>query len=234
MAYGGRSIQGNSDARIDVTQPLGLGWRSSLPAEALSSAGPEPELTRQQGSESQPLIAEAAPEGVAWLSVTDSQVSWTQSLRLSHQLEGRLPLQQVVANMRMSGVAPRLRLLLAHDGYELDRSQAQQNTETALYGPQPQLGGIDWPLNCSRDPAHLHMAAPAAGLSVRPPRFWTRRLRSTGWKLSTVMTPRFLPGTPHQARRGEAGEGQPAVRPAQLARSLSRSGCYGRCATWAC
>ena len=48
--------------------------------------------------------------------------------------------------MRMSGVAPRLRLLLTHDGYELDRSQAQQNTDTQLHGPRPQLGGIDWPL----------------------------------------------------------------------------------------
>jgi hypothetical protein len=142
---------GSSDARIDVTQPLGLGWRSSLPAEALSPAGPEPELTRQppreQGPETEPLTDEAGPDAVTPLSVTDSQVSWTQPLRLSHQLDGRLPLpEQVVANMRMSGVAPRLRLLLTHDGYELDRGQAQQNTETALYGPQPQLGGIDWPL----------------------------------------------------------------------------------------
>ena len=142
---------GSTYARVDVTQPLGLGWRSSLPAQTPSVGGgptPEPEQTLLMPEPEPELVEDDESEDdAALLSVTDSQVSWTQPLRLSHQLDGLLPLPQpVVGKMRMSGGAPMLRLLLTHDGYELSRSQAQQNTDTELFGPRPQLGGIDWPL----------------------------------------------------------------------------------------
>jgi len=148
---------GSVYARVEVTQPLGLGWRSTLPVQAPPtdtgmSAEPGSDPTQQSPPKLTPEPESALVEGEepgepTLLSVTDSQVTWTQPLRLSHQIDGRLPLPaQAVANMRMSGVAPRLRLLLTHDGYELDRRQAQQNTDTQLHGSRPQLGGIDWPL----------------------------------------------------------------------------------------
>jgi hypothetical protein len=135
---------GSADARVDITQPLGRGWTSSLPSEAPtnvpettpeSTADPEPELEEDSGRD----------DDASELTVSDSQISWTQPLRLSHQLDGRLPLPEHVAGA-MRGGAPRLRLMLTHDGYELDPFHAQQNTDTELYVPQPQLGGIDWPL----------------------------------------------------------------------------------------
>jgi hypothetical protein len=97
--------------------------------------------------EADPAEADLPDDVAAELSVTDSQVSWTQALRLIHQLDGRLPLpEEVVAQIRMSGGVARLRLLLTHDGYQLDRCQAQQNARTELHGARPQLSDIDWPL----------------------------------------------------------------------------------------
>jgi len=139
---------GSTYARVEVTQPLGLGWRSSLPAQTPSvGVGPTPEPEQTLMPEPELMKDDESDDDAALLSVTDSQVSWAQPLRLSHQLDGRLPLPQpVVGKMRMSGGAPTLRLLLTHDGYELSRTQGQQNTATELFGPRPQLGGIDWPL----------------------------------------------------------------------------------------
>jgi hypothetical protein len=79
------------------------------------------------------------------LFVTDSQISWTLPLRLCHQLDGRLPLPGQIAGA-MRGGAARLRLMLTHDGYELDQAQAHQDTETELYVPLSQLSSIEWPL----------------------------------------------------------------------------------------
>ena len=143
---------GSTYARVDVTQPLGLGWRSSLPAQTppvrCGARRPEPEQIHR----AEPM-PERAPEDdesdddAALCRSPTARSAWTQALRLSHQLDGRLPLPEpVVGQMRMSGGAPTLRLLLTHDGYELSRSQAQQNTDTDLFGARPQLGGIDWPL----------------------------------------------------------------------------------------
>lgn len=141
---------GSTYARVDVTQPLGLGWRSSLPDQTPAvGAGltAESQQTLKLMPELELVEDDESDDDATLLSVTDSQVSWTQPLRLSHQLDGRLPLPQpVVGKMRMSGGAPTLRLLLTHDGYQLSRSLAQQNTVTELFGPRPQLGGIDWPL----------------------------------------------------------------------------------------
>jgi hypothetical protein len=133
---------GSSYARVDPTQPLGLGWQSSLPDQA-----PPPGLSLSPEPETEFAESDLMDGGVVALSVADSQVSWSQALRLSHQVDGRLPLpEQVVAQIRMSGGIARLRLWLAHDGYQLDRGQAQQDARTELHGARPQLSGIDWPL----------------------------------------------------------------------------------------
>ncbi len=86
-------------------------------------------------------------DGLGVLTVTDSQVSWTQALRLTHLLEGRLPLPEAIsAQMRDAGLGGvRLRLMLTHDGYDLDALEATQTVEADLFG-HPQLNGVEWPL----------------------------------------------------------------------------------------
>ncbi len=147
---------GSAYARVDVTQPLGLGWRSNLPAQMPPTPGSEAltEPTHGQSQEPTPepeqvlTDAEDSEDGTM-PSVTDSQVSWTWPLRLSHQIDGRLPLpEQVVAHtcgrvvaQRGCGSSSRM-TATSSTGVR----QAQQNTDTDLHGAQPQLGGIDWPL----------------------------------------------------------------------------------------
>jgi hypothetical protein len=75
----------------------------------------------------------------------DSEISWSQPLRLKHVLEGYLPLPEgATAAMRasVSGV----RLMLTHAGHTLAGAHAIQDTTTDLFVPQPRISGIDWPL----------------------------------------------------------------------------------------
>ncbi len=131
---------------VDITHPLGLGWLSTVPGALEPTPPPvpeheaDPEVVFEEDDDSK--AADATD-----LTVTDSQISWTQPLRLRHQLQDRLPLPASVASqMRATDGPARLRLLLTHDGYDLDPTQAQQEIRTELYGPTPELGGIDWPL----------------------------------------------------------------------------------------
>ncbi|MCE7001631.1 hypothetical protein LWC34_02060 [Kibdelosporangium philippinense] len=113
---------------VDVTEPLGLGWLATLP---------EPDLIVDRHHENDPVD----------LSVTDSQISWTQPLRLSHMLDRHTPLpDRVVSHIRAAGLdSARMRLLLTHDGRELDPSETVQCVQTRLAG-KPRLEGIDWPI----------------------------------------------------------------------------------------
>ncbi|WP_066946619.1 hypothetical protein [Microtetraspora fusca] len=154
---------------IDVTEPLGLGWLSTLPtvpdelpadpADGAADTGllsaSEPVLTprtTQPQPESDPVLEIPQPEsddagGLDELTVTDSQVSWTQALRLTHLLEGRLPLPDAICTqMRDAGLSGvRLRLMLTHDGYDLDPAEATQTIDTDLFA-NPQIMGVEWPL----------------------------------------------------------------------------------------
>ncbi|SDW30921.1 hypothetical protein SAMN05421504_101220 [Amycolatopsis xylanica] len=123
---------GGAEALLDITQPLGLGWSSTLP-----EVGPAAEPDFEDSAD---LLG--APTD---LVVKDSEIAWTQPLRLKYLQEGSLPLPDGVA-AAMRGVAPRLRLMLSHDGAELETCQQVQNTTTELYAPAPRLSEIDWPL----------------------------------------------------------------------------------------
>jgi hypothetical protein len=120
-----------------------------VPGALISEATPEPALD-EPAAEIDPELQTADEEDsvdASNLTVTDSQVSWTQPLRLSHQLARRFPLPDpIVSKMRTPNGPSRLRLLLTHDGYDLDITQAQQETRTELYGPSPELADVDWPL----------------------------------------------------------------------------------------
>jgi hypothetical protein len=139
---------GSPWVNVDVTQPLGLGWLSTVPGALEPPPSPAPDAPPDGPEPDEPVEHDESEAGDATLlTVTNSQTSWSQPLRLRHQLQARLPLPELVANqIRTTGGPPRLRLMLNHDGYDLDIVQAQQETVTELYGPTPDLSGIDWPL----------------------------------------------------------------------------------------
>ncbi|WP_347059734.1 hypothetical protein ABC795_04620 [Blastococcus sp. HT6-30] len=142
---------------------------TDVPAEPVSvftpQSEPEPDVEPEPAPEPTPA-PELAPEPTPALTpvlsppvddenthaddlvVTDSQVTWTQALRLSHLLEGRLPLpDRIGTQLRDAGLSGvRLRLLLTHDGNELDRDEATQDVASELF-PRPQLQGVEWPLD---------------------------------------------------------------------------------------
>ncbi|MFI7227481.1 hypothetical protein ACIBO5_30075 [Nonomuraea angiospora] len=157
---------------IDVTEPLGLGWLSTLPSvlpdeldadladgavHTASRSASESVLTPtppQPEPQSEPELVLEIPQpepkdagGLGELTVTDSQVSWTQALRLTHLLEGRLPLpDSICTQMRDAGLSDvRMRLMVTHDGYDLDPAEATQTVNTDLFA-NPQMMGIEWPL----------------------------------------------------------------------------------------
>ncbi|WP_394619089.1 hypothetical protein JNUCC0626_08320 [Lentzea sp. JNUCC 0626] len=132
---------GSVDARLDPTQPLGRGWSETL-SERVSDSAEVPETVMAFEFD---LDAEHDDWGLGPLLVTDSQLSWSQPLRLSHQVDGFLPIPEHVA-AKMRGNVPRLRVILTHAGCELPRAARQQDTQTELYGPRPLLRGIEWPL----------------------------------------------------------------------------------------
>ena len=104
-------------ARIDPLIPLGLGWIESqqlLAAEPPPQAAAEPELTPVDDIE----LPDDLDSGADLLSVTDSHLSWTVTLRLAHTLTGVAALpDRVVEEFETAGlVGTKLRLRLTHDG----------------------------------------------------------------------------------------------------------------------
>ncbi|WP_410582288.1 hypothetical protein [Amycolatopsis sp. lyj-108] len=123
---------GGPEALLDITQPLGLGWASTLPDVELLA---EPEFEDSVG------LFEPSD-----LVVKDSEIAWSQPMRLKYLIEGTLPLPDGAATA-MRGRVPGLRLMMFHDGYELKVCQRTQDTTTELFTPRPQLSGVDWPLD---------------------------------------------------------------------------------------
>jgi hypothetical protein len=134
-------------ARIDPLVPLGLGWiESHQPptVEPLPPTTAEPELAPVDDIEP----PDDLDSGADLLSVTDSHLSWTVTLRLAHTLTGVAALpDRVVEEFETSGlVGAKLRLRLTHDGYEFDPQDADQAVTVTWVGPRARLTGIEWPL----------------------------------------------------------------------------------------
>jgi hypothetical protein len=132
-------------ARIDPLVPLGLGWIESHrppPAEP----PPPAELELAPVDDIEP--PDDLDSGADLLSVTDSHMSWTVTLRLGHTLTGVVTLpDRVVEEFETAGfVGAKLRLQLTHDGYELDPQDAHQAVTVSWVGPRARLTGIEWPL----------------------------------------------------------------------------------------
>ena len=134
-------------ARIDPLIALGLGWiESQRPAAAEPPPQPaaEPELTPVDDIEEPGDL----DSGADLLSVTDSHMSWTVTLRLAHTLAGvaALPGRVVEELETASLVDTKLRLRLTHEGYDLDPQDADQAVTVTRVGPRARLTGIEWPL----------------------------------------------------------------------------------------
>ena len=128
------SIPPGPHATIDPLVPYGLGWLDTMPP-------PPPELQSDD-------VADDVDSGADLLSVTDSHLSWTVTLRLVHILGGVAALpDRVVDELSAAGLAGvTLRLVVAHDGYELEPAVATQAVTVATVDGRTRLTGVAWPL----------------------------------------------------------------------------------------
>jgi hypothetical protein len=128
-------------ARIDPLIPLHLGW-------AESQQPPEVQPPPQPAAEPELAPPDDIDSSADLLSVTDSHMSWTVTLRLAHTLTGVAALPaRVVEELEAAGlVRAKLRLRLTHDGYELDPQEADHAVTVTRSGPRARLTGIEWPL----------------------------------------------------------------------------------------
>ncbi|KNB53626.1 hypothetical protein [Streptomyces caatingaensis] len=156
---------GGGEPTDDPLAAAGLGWRTAIqPAKvfegpAAASAETEREPTSPTpaatGSATTALVDGPLDEsGLAagqLLRISDSEVAWKMPLRLSHIMDGFLPLRVVIADELRDltrGKLP-IRLELAHPGGELDESEAVQDTLFDAEGPAEagRLSGVEWPLD---------------------------------------------------------------------------------------
>ncbi|MCC3769570.1 hypothetical protein [Streptomyces sp. UNOC14_S4] len=149
----------------DPLTPAGLGWRTSVqpaapprgssampgaaeekrhePAEQVAGAMDVPHLEPVD----QPLDDAGLVTGQL-LRISDSEVAWRMSLRLTHLMDCSFPLRPIVADelRGLSGQSP-VRLELAHPGGELDESEAVQDILFDDAGGTGRLLGVEWPLD---------------------------------------------------------------------------------------
>jgi hypothetical protein len=134
---------------IDPRVSLGLGWSESRPRQ---------EVTEQAVNAVDAVDAEepvALPDdldsGIRLISVQDSHLSWTATLRLGHILAGTAALpERIVGDLQSAGlIGANMRLLLDHptrDGTGLEQGEAAQDVDVMLAGHRARLAGVDWPL----------------------------------------------------------------------------------------
>lgn len=121
--------------RISPIVPYGLGWLDSLP------------IPHDQGDDELP---DRDVERADMLSVGDSQISWTSTLRLSHQLDGTsspLP-ERAAEEITASGLlTSQIRLEITHAGQRLDREEETQEVSVCSGHGKTRLAGVAWPLD---------------------------------------------------------------------------------------
>ncbi|MFB7674217.1 hypothetical protein ACFC26_22665 [Kitasatospora purpeofusca] len=151
---------GSEETVDDPFTPSGTGWHtasrppgppSRRPAPAAAPApGPQEEAPTVDPDPS-PVDAPLGATGEAraeLLRVSDSEVIWRVPLRLSHIMNGTLPLRPLICD-ELRAVLPRgaeVRLELRHKGGEIDEAQEVQDTVPDLSDSPGHLSGIDWPL----------------------------------------------------------------------------------------
>ncbi|TVT60105.1 hypothetical protein FNH05_05030 [Amycolatopsis rhizosphaerae] len=205
---------GSTYAHVDVTDPLGLGWLATLPTALPKELSAGPGDRADMGAPApeleviQPKLDDES--GLHEFTVTDSQVSWTQALRLTHLVDERLPLPDLIGTqMRDTGLSGvRLRLILSHDGYVLDSAEATQAVDTELFG-RPQLTGLAWPLRFFPGIVLTCTWARGAGVVRATTTLLEIPVTVGGLEIEHRYDPRILtrdaaPGQPH--RGGAGGE----------------------------
>lgn len=122
-------------ASVDPLVPYGLGWLESAPA-VVADAEPDADYLKD------------VDEPADVLAVTDSHLSWTVTLRLAHTLAGVAAVpDRVVEELDAAGlVGAGLRLVLSHDGYDLDPTEMTQAVELTRDAGRIRLTGVTWPL----------------------------------------------------------------------------------------
>jgi hypothetical protein len=132
---------GSAHALLDPTVPRGFGWAETL-APPVPPADVEPP-TPEPGPDPEDGYADDE------LDVSDSQISWTVALRVAHIDAGLLTLPQPAAHVLISDRrdGTRMRLLLNHDGYQLDVTDATQMATADLHSSPAVLTGVSWPMD---------------------------------------------------------------------------------------
>ena len=137
---------------IDPRVPLGLGWSESQPRQIVIEQ-PVDAADAGQPAEAEEDVAlpDDLDSGIRLLSVEDSHLSWTATLRLQHILAGTAALpERIVGDLQSAGlIGANMRLVLDHptrDGTGLEQSEAVQDVDVMLVGHRARLAGVDWPL----------------------------------------------------------------------------------------
>ncbi|MFE4358412.1 hypothetical protein [Kitasatospora sp. NPDC056800] len=152
---------GADEAGDDPLTPSGLGWRTASqppaprPVRPAPAAGPGPGPgPMDTTAEPEPIpvdipISLTGPNQAELLRVSDSEIIWRFPLRLSHIMDGFLPLRPLISDeLRavLPGDGALVRLELNHHGGEIEESQRVQDTVSELSGEPGRVSGIDWPL----------------------------------------------------------------------------------------
>ena len=128
------SLPAGPYASADPLVPYGLGWLDSLPVAALEEQQQDPEVPGAAGPQ--------------LLMVSDSHLTWAVTLRLSHLLASTVPVPpRVGEEVEAAGLlGARMRLMLGHDGCDLDAAEATQDVTCTRVGSGLHLSGVIWPL----------------------------------------------------------------------------------------
>ncbi|MFE7541576.1 hypothetical protein [Streptomyces platensis] len=113
-----------------------------------------------------PLPDGDALGGTSLLRIANSEVSWQLTLRLSHLVEGTLPLRPIVGDTlrRLSDASHPVRVELHHPGGELDPDEEYQPVTLVEEGNA--LASIAWPIDFFPG-LRLTLQWPRGGLVVR-------------------------------------------------------------------
>ncbi|WTS77421.1 hypothetical protein OG250_35935 [Streptomyces sp. NBC_00487] len=136
---------GEAEGPSDPLTPTGRGWASTT--AAAEPVNPEP----VQETERAPVdvsLADDSALGVSKLLRTgDGEIVWRQPLRLAHLIDGRLPLDPLVAEelRAADGRQPTLRLEFEHPGGVLSGGETVQNAVAELGDGTGCLTGVVWP-----------------------------------------------------------------------------------------
>ncbi|WP_407918399.1 hypothetical protein [Kitasatospora sp. NE20-6] len=146
---------GEAGASVGPDEPGGRGWRDTLsqehPAPAVQQEVHECAAADEQTHTevAPPWLPDDSDLGViGGLTVANSQIDWTQPLRLRHILDSVLPLPTAVAEgLRGTEWSGRqVRLELDHAGHPLPPGDGILMTSLETDGDRSHLCDVDWPL----------------------------------------------------------------------------------------